>query len=126
LKPDPNSQKELPKSAPREKTALHRPKKRKIASSDSESSADSHVRHETFKKRDRHKTREDRYEPKKKKHQSEKQDGERKWKKKREKKGDKKKAARKAGEDIMNNFSSKSVAQNRLTVNGPYSMSCTR
>jgi hypothetical protein len=36
--------------------------------------------------------------------------------KKREKKGDRKKAAKKAGEDLMINFSSKSIGQERLTV----------
>lgn len=90
-------------------------KKRRFVPSESRSTAASNVRQETFEKRDRHKTREDRYEPKKQ-HQSEKTDGERKPKRKREKKGDKAKAAKKASEDLMDNFSSKSVCQDRLTV----------
>ena len=120
-KPEPKSRKgDEPKLHPekREDHVAQQHKKHKVASSDSESSAESNTRQETYEKRDRHKTREDRYElkKKKKKHKSDKPDGERKPKKKREKKGDKKRASKKAGEDLMNNFSSKSVAQDRLTV----------
>lgn len=99
----------------REESASHSHKKRKIAPSDSGSSANSNVRRESFERRDRHKTREDRYEPKKK-HKSDKADVERKSKKKREKKGDKRKKEKKAGEDLMHHFSSKSIGQERLTV----------
>ena len=107
-----------PKVAPerREAKVSHKEKKRKVAQSVSTSSADSHVQHETFEKRERYKTREDRYEPRKKKHKSEKRDEEPKRKKRREKRGDKNKAAKKAGEDLMNSFSSKNVAHDRLTV----------
>ena len=101
---------------PRERFVSHPTKKRKAASSDSTSLAGSNARPEIFERRDRHKTREDRYEPKKKKHKSEKRDKERKPRKTREKKGDKKKAEKKAGEKLMHNFSSKKVSQDRLTV----------
>lgn len=121
MKAEPKSRKGEPKSAleRREEPVSRHQKKRNVESLDSASSADSHVYHKTFLKRERHKTREDRYEPKKKKHKEDTQDGEPKRKKKREKKGDMKKAAKKAGEDLMNNFSSKSVAQDRLTVRSP-------
>jgi hypothetical protein len=106
------------KAAPerREELVSNKAKKHEVVPSDSASLADSHVHHETFEKRERHKTREDRFEPKKKRHKSDKQDGTPKRKKKREKKGDKRQAAKKASEDLMNNFSSKSIAENRLTV----------
>ncbi|KAH7364349.1 hypothetical protein BKA65DRAFT_135273 [Rhexocercosporidium sp. MPI-PUGE-AT-0058] len=71
---------------------------------------------ETFEKRARHKTREDRYEPKKKEKKQRKTSDEKTSRKKRERKGDRKKAARTAGETLMQNFSSKSIAQDRLTI----------
>ncbi|KAH8602601.1 hypothetical protein B0O99DRAFT_499007, partial [Bisporella sp. PMI_857] len=69
---------------------------------------------EAFEKRPRHKTREDLYEPKKK--DSGIYPTEKLIKKKPEKKGDRRKVAQKSGEDLMNNFSSKSIAQDRLTM----------
>ncbi|PBP22383.1 hypothetical protein BUE80_DR006729 [Diplocarpon rosae] len=71
---------------------------------------------EKFEKRARHKTREDRYEPKKKEERSEKTE------KKREKRGDRRRAAKESGEKLMQNFSSQNVARDRLTMrpsNGP-------
>jgi hypothetical protein len=125
VKSEPKSQKGEPKPLPerRGKPVSQRLKKRKISDSDSESSINSYSHHETFQKRDRHKTREDRYEPKKRKHRSGTHDEARKWKKKREKRGDKTKASKKAAEDLMTNFSSKSVSQERLTV-GNSSLHC--
>lgn len=86
--------------------------------SDSEGSELSHHPKETFTKRLRYKTREDLYEPKKKenKKRSHREAADEPVRKRRKKKGDKGKAARKAGEDLMHNFSSKSIAQERLTV----------
>ena len=69
-----------------------------------------------FERRPRHKTREDLYEPKKKKIRGEKQLEERPVRKRREKKGDRKKAAKRAGENLMKTFTSKSIAKGRLTV----------
>lgn len=94
----------------------HVHKRRKAEPSNSVTSANSSAHHETFEKRARHKTREDRYEPKKGGRKFDKDDREKRPRKKREKKGDKKKTAKKAGEDLVNNFSSKSIAQERLTV----------
>lgn len=94
-------------------------KKQKVASSDSGLSshpATPSPPKETFEKRARHKTREDRYEPRKKEKRQGKIAVEKSSRKKREKRGDRKKAARKAGEELMQNFSSKSIAQDRLTV----------
>lgn len=94
------------------------PKNHRTVSSDAEQSSESATKHhikEIFEKRPRHKTREDLYETKKAKKHTE--DGDVKIaRKKREKKGDRSKAAKKAGEDLMQNFSSKSIAQERLTV----------
>ncbi|CAL3962303.1 unnamed protein product [Diplocarpon coronariae] len=76
---------------------------------------------ETFEKRIRHKTREDRYEPKKKVRSG--KDGvQNTSKKRRVKRGDRRKAAKKSGEELMQNFSSTNVARDRLTMrpsNGP-------
>ena len=71
---------------------------------------------ETFEKRARHKTREDRYESKKTAGKRAEDGHDKKPRKKKEKRGDRKKAAKKAGEDLMRNFSSKSIGQERLTV----------
>ncbi|CZT47451.1 uncharacterized protein RSE6_08013 [Rhynchosporium secalis] len=70
---------------------------------------------ETFEKRARHKTREDRYEPKKKEAKSKRND-EKPSRKKREKRGDRKKIAKKSGEELIQNFSSKNISQDRLTI----------
>lgn len=79
---------------------------------------------ETFEKRVRHKTREERYEPKKKEKQRPKDGVEKRPRKKKEKKGDLKKAAKKAGEDLMQNFSSTSISQERLTVSYVPNLGC--
>jgi hypothetical protein len=71
---------------------------------------------ETFEKRPRHKTREDLYEPKDQLKNSTSHVGERKRSTKRETKGEKRRAMRRAGEDLMNNFSSENIANDRLTV----------
>lgn len=72
---------------------------------------------DTFEKRARHKTREDLYEPKKKKEKKSRKNGdEQRPKQKRQKKGDRKKAAKKASENLMHNFQSKNIGQERLTV----------
>lgn len=95
-------------------------KKRKVASSQAESPEQPETRHETFEKRSRHKTREDRYESKSEKTKArDKAEKEIHAKRKREKKGDRKKAAKKAGEALMQNFSSKAIGQERLTVRIP-------
>jgi hypothetical protein len=103
--------------APEPCSGHHRKKRKREASvsGTSISSASSKPKQETFERRPRHKTREDRYEPKKAK-KGAKDDEERRFKKKKEKKGDRKKAAKKAGEDLMRNFSSKRISQERLTV----------
>lgn len=89
--------------------------KQNARSLDSGSSSKLNVRHETFEKRARHKTREDRYETKKKEKTAVK-DVEDKPRAKRVKRGDGARAARKAGERLMNSFTSKSIGQDRLTV----------
>ncbi|TEY40393.1 hypothetical protein BOTCAL_0433g00030 [Botryotinia calthae] len=75
---------------------------------------------ETFEKRARHKTREDRYDTKGKRDKAEAVD--KPLRTRREKRGDRKKAAKKASEDLMSNFASNKIGQDRLTVrpsNGP-------
>jgi len=75
------------------------------------------TRKETFEKRARHKTKEDRYEPKTKLSKSDKTTEKKRSKSKN--KGDRKRAAKKAGEDLIRNFSSKNIGQDRLTVSVP-------
>jgi hypothetical protein len=77
-------------------------------------------RKETFEKRARHKTREDRYEPKTKSPKLEKDTKEKekdinRTTSKRMKKSDRSKLKKDGGE-LMRNFSSKSIGQERLTV----------
>jgi len=91
-------------------------KRRRVEQSDLEKSEQSNAPKESFKKRARHKTREDRYEPRKDRIKGEHREKEKEPKRKREKQGDRKNAAKKAGEDLINNFSSKSIGQERLTV----------
>ncbi len=94
-------------------------KKQKIALSEasiSSHSATSGPATEIFEKRPRHKTREDKYEPKRKGKKSRKTGEEEMTRKKREKRGNRKKAVKKAGEDVMQSFKSKSIGQDRLTV----------
>ncbi|PMD39816.1 hypothetical protein L207DRAFT_29117 [Hyaloscypha variabilis F] len=90
------------------------PKKLRMEASVSEattSSVVSNSKQETFEKRARYKTREDRYEPKKVKKRP--KDGdEKKPRRYKEKRGDRKKA----GEDLMRNFTSKSISNERLTI----------
>jgi hypothetical protein len=103
----------------RDKPKEEQSAKRKAPELSTSSSASSNVRQETFEERGRHKTREDHYEPTKKKHKANKRDMpdvERKSRKKREKRGDRKKESKKAAENLMSHFSSKSVGQERLTV----------
>lgn len=92
-------------------------KKRKAEPPDNGTCTSSSAHQEVFEKRARHKTREDRYEPKKEKKSFEGKDWEKRPRTKRAKKGDEKRAARKAGENLINNFTSKSIRQERLTVN---------
>jgi hypothetical protein len=103
----------------------HPQKKCKSEPSDKGTSTNSSVHQENFEnfeKRARHKTREDRYEPKKEEKNFDRKDGEKRPRTKRAKKGDGKRAARKAGEDLMNNFTSKSIGQERLTVSANISI----
>jgi hypothetical protein len=94
------------------------PKKLRMEASVSEattSSVVSNSKQETFEKRARYKTREDRYESKKVKKRP--KDGdEKKPRRYKEKRDDRKKAGKKAGEDLMQNFTSKSIGNERLTV----------
>ena len=94
----------------------HSHKKRKVEPSDPGTSTPSTARQETFEKRARHKTREDRYVPKKEKNKPGRNNREKEPRAKRLKKGDGKRAARRAGEDLMNSFASKSIGPERLTV----------
>ncbi|PQE27112.1 hypothetical protein CJF32_00000071 [Rutstroemia sp. NJR-2017a WRK4] len=71
-----------------------------------------------FEKRARHRTREDKYEPKKK--QSKKPNPEKPTRKRRGKKGDQKQAARKASESLKDNFNSNKIGQERLTIGALY------
>ena len=93
-------------------------KKQRIASSDSgipsSSSVSSNAVQQSFEKRARHKTLEDRYEPKKKDTKSKKARGGKSSKKKRDKSSQK--ASRKSSAGLVHNFSSKSIGQDRLTV----------
>ena len=99
----------------------HRASKRHRSKSSAASRASLNVRpreKETFEKRARHKTREDRYEPKVKSSKVEKDDKERETRRstsKRLKKNDRNKPKKDGGE-LMRNFSSKSIGQERLTV----------
>lgn len=85
-----------------------------IATSNSSQSSLVQPKQETFERRARHKTKEDRYDTKHKSSKAEVID--KPAKTRREKKGDRKKAARKASEDLMNNFASNKIGQDRLTV----------
>jgi hypothetical protein len=96
-------------------------KKRKFVSSDSDqTSISSTPRDESFEKRARYKTREERYEPKEKKSRNSDHVSERKGSKRRRgKRGDRKKRAKRAGEELMYKFSSNRIGQERLTVGNP-------
>ncbi|KAB8299082.1 hypothetical protein EYC80_001203 [Monilinia laxa] len=72
---------------------------------------------EPFEKRARHKTREDRYDTQKRISRVE--ITKKPIKRRREKRGDRKKAARRASEELMNNFASSKIGQDRLTARPP-------
>ncbi|OBT56485.1 hypothetical protein VE04_04984 [Pseudogymnoascus sp. 24MN13] len=71
---------------------------------------------ETFEKRGRHKTKEDRYESKKARKHADEDDRPAKKKTIKVKRGDAAKASKKAGEDLINGFRPKNVSQDRLTI----------
>lgn len=71
---------------------------------------------ESFEKRRRHKTREDRYEPKRALVNPKSQVNREKKREKKEKAKSRRKVPRNTGEDLMHQFSSKSVGLDRLTV----------
>ncbi|KAF4627362.1 hypothetical protein G7Y89_g10791 [Cudoniella acicularis] len=75
---------------------------------------------EVFEKRARHKTREERYEPKVSNRAIEITCEKKSSTSKRQKKSGQKKSAKKAGEDLMRNFSSKSIGQERITIRPSY------
>ena len=91
-------------------------RKQKVETPDIQTAGQSRNRQETFEKRPRHKTREDLYEPKDRQKNSRSYDEEKQPKSGREKRGDKTRATRKVGEDLIHNFSSENIAQDRLTV----------
>lgn len=99
-------------------------KKQRISSKAPEASSYSSVagipRKETFERRARHKTREDRYDPNKKNKQKKGGEDDKRQKKKKETKSERRKANKRAGEDLMRNFSSKSIGQERLTVSNKF------
>lgn len=72
--------------------------------------------HELFVRRPRHKTREDRYDVKKKKKSKSNQPVIGRKQEKKAKKNDRKKAASKANKDLIKNFTSESIDQERLSV----------
>ncbi|KFY30551.1 hypothetical protein V494_08118, partial [Pseudogymnoascus sp. VKM F-4513 (FW-928)] len=83
---------------------------------DSQSEPELPQHKETFEKRSRHKTKEDRYESKKAKKYIIEDDKPAKKKTVKVKRGDAARASRKAGEDLINGFRSKHVVQDRLTM----------
>ncbi|KFZ00845.1 hypothetical protein V501_10423 [Pseudogymnoascus sp. VKM F-4519 (FW-2642)] len=83
---------------------------------DSQSEPDQPERKETFEKRSRHKTKEDRYESKKARKQVVEDDKPAKKKTIKVKRGDAARASKKAGEDLVNGFRPKNVSQDRLTI----------
>jgi hypothetical protein len=93
-----------------------KPEALSLSSDDSQSESHRPQRIETFEKRSRRKTREDRYESKKKSKHVVEENKTAKKKTIKVKRGDAAKASRKAGEDLINSFRSKNVAQDRLTV----------
>ncbi|KAF7894120.1 hypothetical protein EAF00_007634 [Botryotinia globosa] len=106
----------------KEKTRSHKHQRNVPSTITSISSRSSVVqlKQETFEKRARHKTREDRYDTKRKSDKAEAVD--KPIRTRREKRGDRKTAARKASKDLMSNFASNKIGKDRLTVrpsNGP-------
>lgn len=100
----------------RDKIPPHLQVKRKAETLDPETPGQRSNQRETFEKRPRRKTRENLYEPKDQKKDSELRSREKRLGTKRVKKGERKIAARRAGEDLMRNFSSEKIAHDRLTV----------
>jgi hypothetical protein len=105
-------------------SSLRPPKRHRPEPSESGTSKTSNGREETFEKRARYKTRQDRYEPKDKTRKPVNPNGHSRGKSKREKRGDRKKAAKKAGEELIEKFSSKSIGKHRLTVRSTRRMMC--
>ncbi|KAF7853865.1 hypothetical protein EAF04_010532 [Stromatinia cepivora] len=105
----------------KETAPSHKHRKKPASTVTSSSSQYSAVqKQETFEKRARHKTKEDRYDTKKKSNKAEVVN--KPIKTRREKRGDRKKAARKASQDLMNNFASNKIGLDRLSArpsNGP-------
>ncbi|OBT88809.1 hypothetical protein VE02_03182 [Pseudogymnoascus sp. 03VT05] len=83
---------------------------------DSQSEPDRSQRKETFEKRSRHKTKDDRYESKKARKHVDENEKPAKRKTIKVKRGDAVKASRKAAEDLINGFRPKNVSQDRLTI----------
>lgn len=74
---------------------------------------------EVFHKRQRHKTKEDRYETKARKTKSKCEEKSAKPNSRKPKRGDATKISRAAGEQLMRSFASNKIAQDRLTVSTP-------
>ncbi|CZR50496.1 uncharacterized protein PAC_00369 [Phialocephala subalpina] len=110
-KKEARTRKSQEKESPRKKQRIESPE-----SSSSDPFTDESPPKETFERRARYKTREDKYEPKTEDKRAKKDGTERKSRRKKEKKSDRRKTARKSGEELMQNFSSKSIGQERLTV----------
>ncbi|CAG8972916.1 hypothetical protein HYALB_00001336 [Hymenoscyphus albidus] len=90
-------------------------------SSSRKSSVDGERPKETFERRARHKTREDRYAPKAKDHKADKKQEKKRTTTKRAKKKNNPNP-KKNGEELMRDFSSKNIGHDRLTIRPPYSL----
>jgi hypothetical protein len=100
----------------REKAQLHLQMRNRAEIPHTEASNHVYNSQETFTKRPRRKTRQDLYDSKDRKRNSELHRQEKRPRTKEEKKTDRKRVTRKLGEDLMHNFSSESIAGDRLTV----------
>jgi len=89
------------------------------SSGDTSSEPEGPRRKEAFEERKRHKTKADRYEAKSKTKDIVEEEKVVKKKSKKVKRGDAAKASRRAGEDLIRSFTSKNIAQARLTVCSP-------
>ncbi|RDL36643.1 uncharacterized protein BP5553_05995 [Venustampulla echinocandica] len=101
----------------------HTHKRRRVVSIPSRAGSatdDSRPRKETFEKRPRHKIREERYEPNPHSRKYDETDKKNRTTTKRPKKSGQKKAAKGSGEDLMHNFTSKSIGGERLTLRPSY------
>ncbi|CAG8954219.1 hypothetical protein HYFRA_00005839 [Hymenoscyphus fraxineus] len=109
----------------REQEQSPRPHKRRRKASTTSSSTKDSVhgwRHkDTFERRARHKTREDRYAPKAKDHKADKKQENKRTTTKRAKKKNNRNP-KKNGEELMRDFSSKNIGHDRLTIRPPYSL----